>query len=332
MPRSIGGPPSATSSTSAVTFGRDVFNFKSSSADFGSRIPWGNCHGDRALEPPHQRQGLHHHHRHLQRLLTLHFEAQQDSFIFWFRSGIDDRGIKSRLTLYPNPRHTVRAGLEYTFTPFLPTEFLCHFQWCRFRFGRGRTHPQPRIRCLLEDEFDISDALRIKPACATAALFKRALYPLCPAVGCDPLVPARPRRDRITQGELVATTAAGAPPLHALDHRARSSFKAGMAGTSSTSTWPPFRPRRFPVTSGCPAPTWSTPRWHAGIAGWFRDFGTDRNVEASVEVYHKWLSNLVAYRRRQPTQTTTSATTSTTTWSSGRHELWRGALCEAPTR
>ena len=31
-----------TSSTSAVTFGRDVFDFRSKSADFGSRIPWGN--------------------------------------------------------------------------------------------------------------------------------------------------------------------------------------------------------------------------------------------------------------------------------------------------
>ena len=30
-------------------------------------------------------------------------------------------------------------------------------------------------------------------------------------------------------------------------------------------------------------------------AGWFRDFGEDRNIEASIEVYHKWLDNLVAY-------------------------------------
>ena len=50
------------------------------------------------------------------------------------------------------------------------------------------------------------------------------------------------------------------------------------------------------MTSGLPSSDVVRPQDGTQVsAGWFRDFGKERNVEASVEVYHKWLSNLVAY-------------------------------------
>ena len=76
-------------------FGRDVFDFRSSAADFGSRIPWGNATvtarwnhviNDKAFLTTTATYSDY----------EFAFEAQQDSFIFGFRSGIDDRGLKSR--------------------------------------------------------------------------------------------------------------------------------------------------------------------------------------------------------------------------------------------
>ena len=117
-------------------FGRDVFNFQSNASNFGSRIPWGNATvtgrwnhviNDRAFLTTTATYSDY----------EFAFEARQDSFIFGFRSGIDDRGLKTRLTLYPNVRHTVRAGLEYTYHTFLPTEFYASSNGVDFDLGEA---------------------------------------------------------------------------------------------------------------------------------------------------------------------------------------------------
>ena len=65
-------------------FGKDVFNFQSQSRRLRQPHPLGQCHGDGAMEPPHQRPGLHHHHRDLQRLL-LCIRSAAGQLHFWIQ-------------------------------------------------------------------------------------------------------------------------------------------------------------------------------------------------------------------------------------------------------
>ena len=76
----------------------------------------------------------------------------------------------------------------------------------------------------------------------------------------------------------------------------RSSFKAGVGRNLQYIHLASLSPTSLPGDIWLPSSDVVKPQDGTQVsAGWFRDFGADRNIEASVEVYHKWLSNLVAY-------------------------------------
>jgi len=279
-------------------FGRDVFDFKSQSADFGSRIPWGNSTftarwnhliSDKAFITTTATYSDY----------EFAFEAQQDSFTFGFRSGIDDRGIKSRLTLYPNPRHTVRAGIEYTYHTFLPTEFYATSNGVDFDLGEAVRTRSHEISAYIEDEFDITDALRLQAGLRYSGFiqtgpFTRYMLPS----GTDPLsASTAPTEVRYNKGEMVSNHGGWEPRVSMrLTTGPRSSFKAGIGRNLQYIHLASLSPTSLPGDIWLPSSDVVKPQDGTQVsAGWFRDFGADRNIEASVEVYYKWLSNLVAY-------------------------------------
>ncbi len=279
-------------------FGKDVFNFQSQSADFGSRIPWGNATvtarwnhliNDRAFITTTATYSDY----------SFSFEAQQDSFIFGFRSGIDDRGIKTRLTFYPNPRHTIRTGLEYTFHTFLPTEFFATSNGVDFDLGEAVRTRSHEIAAYFEDAFDVSDALRIKAGVRYSSFIQTGPFTrYVPPPDSDPLgASTAPEEIEYGQGETVATYGGLEPRLSLrLTTGPRSSFKAGIGRNLQYIHLASLSPTSLPGDIWLPSSDVVRPQDGTQVsAGWFRDFGKERNVEASVEVYHKWLSNLVAY-------------------------------------
>ncbi len=279
-------------------FGRDVFDFRSQSADFGSRIPWGNSTltarwnhliSDKAFITTTATYSDY----------EFAFEAQQDSFTFGFRSGIDDRGIKSRLTFYPNPRHTLRAGLEYTYHTFLPTEFYATSNGVDFDLGEAVRTRSHEISAYIEDEFDVTDALRIQAGLRWSGFVQTGPFTrYVPASGSDPLSASTAAEEiRYNKGEMVSNHGGWEPRLSMrLTTGPRSSFKAGIGRNLQYIHLASLSPTSLPGDIWLPSSDVVKPQDGTQVsAGWFRDFGADRNIEASVEVYHKWLSNLVAY-------------------------------------
>ena len=286
-------------------FGRDVFNFQSNASNFGSRIPWGNA----------TITGRWNHVINDKAFLTttatysdyeFAFEARQDSFTFGFRSGIDDRGLKTRLTLYPNVRHTVRAGLEYTYHTFLPTEFYASSNDVEFDLGEAVRTRSHEVGLYLEDEFDVSDALRINAGLRWSGFlqtgpFTRYMQPSAD----DPLAATQEAEEiRYAPADIVASyglfdgSAAGLEPRLSmrLTTGPRSSFKAGVGRNLQYIHLASLSPTSLPGDIWLPSSDRVRPQEGTQLsAGWFRDFGADRNIEASIEVYHKWLDNLVAY-------------------------------------
>lgn len=279
-------------------FGRDVFNFNSSSAGFGSRIPWGNATvtgrwnhliSDKAFVTTTATYSDY----------KFAFEAQQDSFIFGFRSGIDDRGLKSRLTFYPNPRHTIRTGIEYTYHTFLPTEFYATSNGVDFDLGdavRTRSH---EVALYLEDAFDVSDALRLKAGIRRSGFIQTGPFTrYVPPADDDPLGAAEQAEEiRYAKGDVVSRYGGWEPRLSMrLRTGARSSIKAGAGYNLQYIHLASLSPTSLPGDIWLPSSDVVRPQEGTQVsAGWFRDFGADRNIECSIELYHKWLDNLVAY-------------------------------------
>ena len=279
-------------------FGRDVFNFRSQSADFGSRIPWGNATvtarwnhliSDRAFITTTATYSDY----------EFAFEAQQDSFTFGFRSGIDDRGLKSRLTLYPNPRHTIRIGVEYTYHTFLPTEFYATSNGVDFDLGEAVRTRSHEVATYFEDEFDVTDAFRIKAGLRWSGFIQTGPFTrYVPPADEDPLGAAQePDEIRYVKGDIVAQHGGLEPRLAMrLKTGPRTAFKAGIGRNLQYIHLASLAPTSLPGDIWLPSSDVVKPQIGTQIsAGWFRDFGADRNIEASIEVYYKWLDNLVAY-------------------------------------
>lgn len=279
-------------------FGRDVFNFRSNAADFSSRIPWGNATvtgrwnhviSDKAF---------------LTTTVTYSdyefaFESQQDSLVFGFRSGIDDRGLKTRLILYPNARHTVRAGVEYTYHTFLPTEFYASSNGVDFDLGEAVRTKSHEIGVYLEDEFDVTEKLRINAGLRHSTFIQTGPFTrYVPPAEDDPLSgTTAPEEIRYAPGDLVAQYS-GFEPRFSLRWITgpRSSIKAGVGRNLQYIHLASLSPTSLPGDIWLPSSDRVRPQEGTQVsAGWFRDLGADRNVEFSLEAYHKWLNNLVAY-------------------------------------
>lgn len=279
-------------------FGEDVFDFRSQSADFGSRIPWGNATvtgrwnhliSDKAFITTTATYSDY----------SFAFEAQQDSFTFGFRSGIDDRGLKSRLTLYPNPQHTVRTGIEYTYHTFLPTEFYATSNGVDFDLGEAIRTRSHEVAAYLEDTWDITDALRVKAGLRWSGFVQTGPFTrYIPPEDADPLAATSEAEEiRYGRSDIVASYGGWEPRLSMrLTTGPRSSIKAGIGRNLQYIHLASLSPTSLPGDIWLPSSDVVRPQDGTQVsAGWFRDFGKDRNVEGSIEVYHKWLTNLVAY-------------------------------------
>jgi hypothetical protein len=100
-------------------FGRDVFNFRNEDAGFSTRIPWGNATAtarwNRILNDK----------LFMNTILTFtdykfEFGGTQEQFSFGLKSGIRDYGAKVQWSYYPNPLHSIKWGVDYTFHEFTP--------------------------------------------------------------------------------------------------------------------------------------------------------------------------------------------------------------------
>ena len=141
-------------------FGRDVFSYFNADADFLIRIPWGNATGS-----------LRWNHLFSDRLFmnataifsdyNFAFEATQSQFDFKLFSGIRDGNFKLDFSYYPNIRHNIKFGTNYTYHIFTPNNATARSGDVEFDTGEISRIYAHEAAGYVMDEFDVNDKLRI---------------------------------------------------------------------------------------------------------------------------------------------------------------------------
>jgi hypothetical protein len=221
------------------------------------------------------------------------FNSAISDFKFNLFSGIRDFGGKLDFTWYPNPRHEVRFGGQYTYHIFTPTSVSAQDDDVVFDTGDINRIFGHEGALYVQDEFDLTDQLRVNLGLR---------YSWYNHVG--PFT-----RYIAVQGQLNDSTVLYAANesikfYHGLEPRAnlrylfadKSSFKAGFNQVNQYVHLATLSPVSLPTDIWFPSTDIAQPQrgWQAS-AGYFRNFA-DNAYETSVEVYYKGMRNLIEYQ------------------------------------
>ena len=100
-------------------FGKDVFTYVQAESGFTINIPWGNATA--ALRWNHIfSDKLFLNTTAIYSSYDFTFEGRQEDFSFGLYSGIRDWNLKADFSYYPNPKNTIKFGLNYTYHTFIP--------------------------------------------------------------------------------------------------------------------------------------------------------------------------------------------------------------------
>jgi hypothetical protein len=100
-------------------FGKDVFTYVQAESGFTVNIPWGNATA--ALRWNHLfSDKLFLNTTAIYSSYDFQFEGRQEDFSFGLYSGIRDWNLKADFSYYPNPKHTIKFGTNYTYHTFIP--------------------------------------------------------------------------------------------------------------------------------------------------------------------------------------------------------------------
>ena len=274
-------------------FGRDVFDFKTSNeGDPSFKIPWGNATFSARWNHVFGPQLF------LNTTATFsdyqfEFQGEQDVFKFSLFSGIKDYGVKLDLSHYPDPRHRLKYGGQYTYHTYTPSTVKVESGDTDFNIDEPSKLLAHEAAIYAQDEFDLTDQWRIMAGLrfswfAHVGPFREYIL--------DETGRSTGETLQYSSGEKIKSYAALEPRLavrYRLDEN--SSLKASfnrnqqyvhLASFSSialpTDVWVPSGQNVKPLVG------------QQYAAGYFRDFA-DKVFETSVEVYYKDLFNLVEY-------------------------------------
>ncbi len=274
-------------------FGRDVFTLNGNqpgSPDF--RIPWGNAtvsgRWNHVFGPKLflNTTAIYSDYR-------FSFTGGQDQFKFGLSSGIKDYGLKLDFNQYPNIRHTLKYGLQYTYHIYTPSTVAVESGDTQFNIDTPSKLRAHEAAAYLQDEYDISDRLRINAGVrlswfAHVGAFREYLL--------DAEGRATGTREYAT-GEVVKDYL-GLEPRLALRYKldARSSLKASFNRNLQYVHLASFSSVGLPTDVWIPSGKNVKPQVGIQYAvGYFRDLW-DRKYEASVEVYYKDMLNQIEYK------------------------------------
>lgn len=287
-------------------FGRDVFGFKSESAGFETRIPWGNTTAtvrwNRIINDK----------LFMNTILTytdyqFQFEGKQEQFSFGLKSGIRDYGAKMQWNYYPNYRHRLKWGFDYTFHEFTPNNTYASSGDVEFDLGDEVSLFSHEAALYIQDEFDITEKLRVNAGLrysffAHVGPFDRFV----PASGQPAFgAPLPPTVISYGKGEKVQDYGGWEPRLNVrYEIDKNSSIKAGYMRNYQYIHLTSLSPTSLPTDVWLPSTDVLQPQIGSQVSvGYFRNFAEDK-WESSVEVYYKNMLNQSEYREgAQPEQT-----------------------------
>jgi hypothetical protein len=286
-------------------FGRDVFNFNSQKTNFNTRIPWGNSTAtlrwNRVINPK----------LFLNSILTFtnyafSFGAKQEGFEFTLSSGIQDLGAKVQWSYYPNYRHRIKWGVDYTHHDFMPNSVYA-------RSGETEFDTGPQVHLLsheaagyLLDEFDFTEKLSLNVGLrysyfAHVGPFTRYIKSETGALGSG----VTSSTITYAKGDLVQDYGGVEPRVNLRWLIGRNaSIKAGYMKNYQYIHLTSLSPTSLPTDVWLPSTEVLRPQIGDQISvGYFRNFD-DNTWESSVEVYYKTMQNQSEYKEgAQPDQT-----------------------------
>lgn len=278
-------------------FGRDVFNFSSAQAGFTTRIPWGNATAS-----------LRWNHLFSDKLFwntiatysdyQFAFEASQDDFEFGVSSGIEDVGFKSQLSWFPSLRHSVKAGVEYTFHEFTPNNVSASSGDVAFDTGEFTRLYSHEAAVFLLDDFVVNDQLKINAGARLSYFAHVGPYTkYIPIESSSPQLAGTREAIEFGRGDLLGDYVRFEPRV-AMRYtlNSRSSIKAGYTHNYQYLHLTSLSATSLPTDVWVPSTDDVAPQFGVQYSiGYFRN--TADNVwEGSIELYYKDLDNLVEYQ------------------------------------
>ncbi|HMN04203.1 MAG TPA: TonB-dependent receptor [Flavobacteriales bacterium] len=273
-------------------FGRDVFNLNGNqpgSPNF--KIPWGNAtvtgRWNHVFGPK-----LFLNTTAVASDYKFSFGGGQDQFGFSLRSGIRDYGLKVDLNHYPDIRHNVRYGAQYTYHIYTPSTVEVNSGDVDFNIDTPSKLRAHEAGLYVQDDFDITDQLRLNAGLR---------FSWFAHIG--------PYREYITdaQGNTTGTFEHGSgksiAQYNGLEPRAsmrytlnkNNSIKASFNRNLQYVHLASFSSIGLPTDTWIPSGKNVKPQEAIQYAaGWFRDL-KQRTYEASIEVYYKDMANQIEF-------------------------------------
>jgi hypothetical protein len=274
-------------------FGQDVFSFNSAEAGFRTEIPWGNSMGSlRWNRILNDRMFLNVGVTYSE--YTFSFLAGQEEFEFGFESGIKDLAGRTEWSFYPNPRHTIKAGVDYVHHDFIPTDFSARSGDTEFDTGTSEQTFSHESGAYLQDDFDITEAVRLHAGLRWSGFWHVGPFTRYPMSG--PGVTNQPVT--VYESGEVVQFYGGWEPRMALRIKSgpQSSVKAGYSENYQYIHLTSLGTSSLPGDIWIPSSDRVKPQWGRQVSlGYFKNLGESNDWEASVEGYWKSLENLVAY-------------------------------------
>ncbi|MCH2223289.1 MAG: TonB-dependent receptor [Crocinitomicaceae bacterium] len=273
-------------------YGKDEFSFGNKEDDFAVRMPWGN--GIAALRWNHLFSNK------LFMNVTgtftdylFSFGSEQDEFKFELKSGIRDWGGKVDFTYFPNSRHKIKWGVDYTYHTFTPTSVSASQEDIVFDTGLAQNLKSHESAAYVLDEFDLTENVRINAGLRYSTF--QHVGPFTRYIKGDISTPDS--TVEYGKGDLIKF-------YHGLEPRLsmrwllkdRSSIKAGYSYNYQYVHLTSLSAVSLPTDIWFPTTNLAKPQqgWQ-GSLGYFRNFAKNR-YETSVEIYYKGMNNLIEYK------------------------------------
>lgn len=278
-------------------FGRDVFGFRSAAVGFGAEIPWGNAMAS-----------LRWNHIFNDKLFMnvnatysnyeFAFIGSQDDFEFSLNSGIEDWSGKVQFSYYPNLRHQIKAGVDYVFHTFSPSQASARSGETEFELGGDNITFSHETAVYIQDEFDLTTNFKINAGLRYSSFAHIGPFTRYVIDETQDDFSAIAGRETIDygRGELVKYYGGWEPRLSMrYQINERSSVKGGYSKNYQYVHLASLSPTSLPTDVWLPSTDRVQPQSGVQYAvGYFRDL-FERQFEASVEVYYKDMQNLVEY-------------------------------------
>lgn len=273
-------------------FGRDVFNLHGNQPGSPSfKIPWGNAtvtgRWNHVFGPK-----LFLNATAVASDYKFSFGGGQDQFGFSLKSGIRDYGLRLDFNQYPNIRHNVRYGAQYTYHMYTPSTVEVNSGDVDFNIDTPSKLRAHEAGLYVQDDFDITDQLRLNAGLRFSWFAHIGPYH---------------EYFTDTQGNTTGTYDHGSGQIIAqyngLEPRAsmrytldkNNSVKASFNRNMQYVHLASFSSIGLPTDTWIPSGKNVRPQEALQYAvGWFRDL-KQRTYEASVEVYYKDMANQIEY-------------------------------------